>query len=406
MILELLIGGAVWLGAEKLKRGYGDKQKLDRVFRKCGLYVKYNGQEDTPKLLRVANKESYTEYVYRLPEGLSFKDFEKKHDVIEQSLNSSSNQLTLSDVRGLNIKGNLKEQIQSIKKKKNNQKEVVMEYKKLLTLKVYHECLKERYVYDGTILKGLKEWEVAIGHTLTGIIKHDMQKHMIVAGATDYGKTNVIKLMITQLLERKQNDTILTLIDLKGGLAFSRFKGIPQLNGIAKSVSEAIEVLKGVKEQLVGVFNYLEENSFEDVKEAGINKRHFIFIDECAELSSNGEKDTEMKALKIECEQIMADISRRGRAAGFYIIYSTQYPTAEVLGTQIKQQCDARLCLRVKNDYASKVVIDQEGAEKLPQIKGRAIYQTSENIILQVPKIDNEYIEGVVKNASANSRQR
>ena len=398
MIIELLLGGAVWFGAEKLKPGYGDKQKLDRIFRKCGLYVKYKGEEDTPKLLRVANKESYTEYVYRLPEGLDFKEFEKKKDTIEQSLNSSNNQIEFSDVKKLDLKENLKEQIQSIKKQKNKRKEVVMMFDKVLNLKVYHERLKEKYMYDGSILKGLKDWEVPIGHTLTGIIKHDMQKHMIVAGATDYGKTNVIKLMITSLLERKPNDTILTLIDLKGGLAFSRFRGIPQLNGIAKSVDEAIEVLKDVKEQLVGVFNYLESSGFEDVKEAKINKRHFIFIDECAELSSTGEKDPDIKALKIECEQIMADISRRGRAAGFYIIYSTQYPTAEVLGTQIKQQCDARLCLRVKNDYASKVVLDEEGAEKLPQIKGRAIYQTSENIIMQVPYIDNKYIEGVVKN--------
>ena len=161
-----------------------------------------------------------------------------------------------------------------------------------------------------------------------------------------------------------------------------------------------------VRQQLNGVFQYLQDNDFEDVKEANIKNRHFIFIDECAQLSSHGEKDDELKKLKIECEGIMSEIARMGRAAGFYIIYSTQYPTAEVLSTQIKQQCDARVCLRVKNDYASKVVLDEDGAEKLPPIKGRAIFQTFENVMVQVPYITNEYIKGVVENVqqSANSR--
>lgn len=399
MIIELALAAGVWMGAEQLKTGFsgGDKKKLDRIFRKCNLYVKYNGVEDTPKLLRTAKKESYTEYVYRLPEGLGFKDFEKKHDVIEQSLNSNSSNMELSDFKGLRLQRDIKKQILSIKKDKKKHKEVVMSFDKVLNVKVYHDKMKDFYEYDGSILSSCKDWQVPIGHTLTGIIMHDMQKHMILAGATDYGKTNVMKLIITALLERRPDDTILTLIDLKSGLAFNRFRNSKQVNTIATNAVEALETLQLVKTQLVEVFEYLQQNNFEDVKEAKLSKRHFIFIDEVAELSSHGETDKDIKKVKIECESIMADIARRGRAAGFYIIYSTQYPTAEVLSTQIKQQCDARICLRVKNDYASKVVLDQEGAEKLPQIKGRAIYQTSENITMQIPFISNTYIEGVVK---------
>lgn len=408
MIIDLLLGGALWLGAEKMKSGNGDKQKLDRIFRKCGLCVKYAGKEETPKLLRSSRKETYTEYVYRLPEGLSSKDFEKKHDVIEQSLNNDNETISLSDLRDLKLNKSIKKQIKGIKIKKNKRKTVVMKFDKVLNFKIYHDSLKDKYDFDQSLLNGCKDWQVPIGMTLTGVIKHNMQKHMIIAGATDYGKTNVAKLMITSLLERRPEDTLLTLVDLKGGLAFSRFRGVPQLNGIAKNIEEAVEVLTEVKQQVQGVFNYLDENGFEDVKEAGISKRHFIFIDECAELSSSGEKDADIKKLKIECENLMSHIARLGRAAGFYIIYSTQYPTADVLSTQIKQQCDARICLRVKNGYASEVVIDDYGAEKLPQIQGRAIYQTSENIIVQVPYVSNIYIEGVVNRviATKNSNSR
>lgn len=399
MLFELMLGGVIWLGAERLKRGSGggDKQKLDRIFRKCGLVVKYNKQEDTPKLIRSSRKENYTEYVYRIPEGLSFKDFEKKREVIEDSLNSNSDNISLSDLKSLSFSKDLKRQIENIKKEKNKRKTVILEWDKVLKVKVYHGKLKDKYDYDKSMSVQCKGWEVPIGMTLEGVIKHNMQKHMIVAGATDYGKTNVTKLMITSLLERRPDDTILSLIDLKGGLAFSRFKDIPQLNGMAKDIESALELLNVIKQQVEDVFQYLEQNGYEDVKEAGITKRHFIFIDEVAELSSANERDKEIKELKVECESIMSFIARLGRAAGFYIIYSTQYPTADVLSTQIKQQCDARLCLRVKNGYASEVVIDEQGAEKLPQIQGRAIYQTSENIVVQVPYVSNDYIERVVK---------
>ncbi len=398
MLLEVIVAGGVWASAQYFKSGQGDKQKLDRIFRKCGLCVKYDGKEDTPKLVRSNSTDSYTDYVYRIPEGLGLKDFISKQQVIEDSLNSSSGVIGLEDIKQLDLKGDLKKQFRNIKGKKNALKEVSITFNKVLTIRVYSEKIKDRYDYHKDILNGLKDWEVPIGYTREGLIKHDMQKHMIVAGATDFGKTNTIKMIITSLLERRPNDTILTLIDLKGGLAFSRFKEIPQLNSLATDLDSAKAALINVKDQLQGVFNYLQTNGYEDVKEAGINKRHFIIIDECAELSSSGEKNSELKAIKIECEEIMSHIARLGRAAGFYVVYSTQYPTSDVLSTQIKQQCDARICLRVKNDYASKVVIDQEGAEKLPQIKGRAIYQTHENITLQIPYVSNEYIEGVIGN--------
>ncbi len=84
MIVELLLGGAAWLGVEYLKEGHTDKQRLDRIFRKCGFYIKYNQKEDTPKLLRTKKAEDHTEYVYRLPEGLTSQILIRKKKRLNQ----------------------------------------------------------------------------------------------------------------------------------------------------------------------------------------------------------------------------------------------------------------------------------------------------------------------------------
>ncbi|WP_100406285.1 FtsK/SpoIIIE domain-containing protein [Bacillus solitudinis] len=398
MIIEALLGGAFWFGAECMKRGIGDKQKLDRIFRKCGLYVKYDKKEDTPKLIRTAKKETYVEYVYRIPEGLGFKDFEKKREVIEDSLNSSKDLFTLSDLRGFDIKGDYDKQLQDIKKSKRQQKEVYMTFDKLLTLKVFNQPLTDFLLYESNC----KRWEVPIGATRTDYIKHDFDKimHMVVAGTTRYGKSVFLKNVITTLLMNQPRNVLFTLIDLKGGLTFNRYKDCPQIQSIASDADESLKVLQSINKQMDEVMEHLKENRYENVQEAKIPNRHFIIIDEGAELAPGIEKDKELRATKNSCEVILSRIARIGGALGYRLIYATQTPYSEVLNHNIKQNCDAKLCFKLQTDKASEVVLGEgiTDAHHLPFIKGRAVYLTDRKHIVQTPMIENDFIEGVVNN--------
>ncbi|WP_017728466.1 FtsK/SpoIIIE domain-containing protein [Halalkalibacterium ligniniphilum] len=407
MLLEVILGGAVWAGAECMKRGVNDKQKLDRIFRKCGLYVKYGSKEDTPKLIRSTKKETHTEYVYRIPEGLSFKDFEKKREVIEDSLNSSVNRISLSDLRGFDTKGDFKKQIRNIKKDKNNKKEIVVSFEKVLTLKVFNKPLTDFLPYKNNCI----EWQIPIGVTRTDYIKHDFDKimHMVVAGTTRYGKSIFLKNVITTLLANQPRNSLFTLIDLKGGLTFNRYRQCPQVQSIASEPAEALEVLTAINEQMIGVMDHLKTNGYENVQEAGIPNRHFVVVDEGAELSPGIEKDKELRAIKNQCEVILSRIARIGGALGYRLIYATQTPYSEVLNHNIKQNCDAKLCFRLQTDKASEVVLGEgiTDAGDLQHIKGRAVYLTDRKHIVQTPMITNEYIEGVINDVlskSANSR--
>lgn len=398
MIIETLVGGALWFGAERLKRGVGDKRKLDRIFRKCGLSVKYDGKEDTPKLIRSAIKETYTEYIYRIPEGLSFSDFKKKRQVIEDSLNSGGNAITLSDLKGFDVYGDIKKQVADIKKDKNAQKEVFMIYDKVLTLKVFKEPLTNFLPYENNC----KGWEVPIGVTRTEFMKHDFDKimHMVVAGTTRYGKSIFLKNVITTLIQNQPDNVLFTLIDLKGGLTFNRFRKCPQVQSMTSEPKESLEVLQAINEQLNQVMDHLQSNGFENVIEAGIKNRHFIIIDEGAELAPGIEKDSELKKIKNACEVILSRIARIGGALGYRLIYATQTPYSEVLNHNIKQNCDAKLCFKLQTDKASEVVLGEgiTDAHHLPFIKGRGVYLTDRKHIVQSPMIENDYIEGVVNN--------
>ncbi|EKN68089.1 FtsK/SpoIIIE domain-containing protein [Schinkia azotoformans] len=402
MIIESILAGSVWIGAEYLKSGYGgsEKKKLDRIFRKCGLYVKYGGKEDTPKLLRVSKKESFTEYIYRMPEGLSFHDFEKKKQVIEDSLNSKNTpEFSFSMIREFDFRGNYVKQIQTLMKPKNTLKEVYITYDRVLKIKVFNEPLTDYLPYEK--VPKCADWEIPIGVTRTGFIKHSFEKicHMVVAGTTLYGKSIFLKNAITTLLLNHPKHVSFILIDLKGGLTFQRFKDCPQVISIASNAEESLEVLEMVNNQIDEVMDYLKQNKFENVQEAGIKNRCFIVVDEGAELSPNIEKDSDLKKIKGKCETILSRVARVSGALGYRLIYATQTPYSEVLNHNIKQNCDAKLCFKLQSDKASEVVLGEgiTDAAHLPFIKGRGVYITDRKHTVQTPMIENDFIEGVVE---------
>lgn len=201
-----------------------------------------------------------------------------------------------------------------------------------------------------------------------------------------------MKNVITTTMTNQPNNATYTLIDLKGGLAFSRFRYCKQVNSLSKNIYEAYEVLQEIQAKLEDKMNELLESGMEDVKEAGDKTRHFIVIDEAAELSSSGEVDATIKKIKVKCESIITDIARRGRACGYRLVYATQYPTNETLRSQVRQNIGARVCFVLETSAASRAVLDQEGAEKLPNIQGRAIYSRDGLKVLQTPYISNDTI--------------
>jgi S-DNA-T family DNA segregation ATPase FtsK/SpoIIIE len=225
---------------------------------------------------------------------------------------------------------------------------------------------------------------VPIGDSRLGLIKFDFEKkaHIIVAGTTDFGKSNWVNSTINTLIKNQPNNVSFTLIDLKGGLEFSQYKDMPQVRSLARDPEETLKSLEYAVEKMNQTTNYLLNKGFRNVKEADFKERHFIIIDEAADIADH--KD---------CQELLKDIARKGRAAGLRLIYTTQYPTAETVNSQVKRNCIGRLCFVLDTATASTVVLDQGGAEKIPLIQGRALYKDVKLVEVQTPYISSEKIK-------------
>lgn len=370
-----------------------DAGKIQRVANNCGLTISEKGRKQTIHLLRKSRHAWGSEYVYRIPLGLSFDDVQRKKSHIEDGLNHKRGvlDLTLDDFLSLDLKSDILTQIRKLLTSTKHKKEIIMEYDGTLKIKVYHDPMPERVNFHSG-----KDWKVCVGVSREGLVYHDFEMipHMVVAGMTRYGKSVFLKNVITSLISQP---VTFTLVDLKGGLAFNRFVSASKVDMVASDVSETLTALRGISDALKLKQKELLKMKKEDVKESNDRSRHFIIIDEGAEIASQGETNAERKKMKIECEQILGEIARIGGALGYRLIFATQYPTADTLPRQVKQNADARLCFRLPTETASRVVLDDSGAESLPLIKGRAIYRTDRVTIVQTPYVENNYIDEAIR---------
>lgn len=59
---------------------------------------------------------------------------------------------------------------------------------------------------------------------------------------------------------------------------------------------------------------------------------------------------------------------------------------------QVKMNIVTRISFIAAAQIASRVILDEIGAEDLPSIPGRAIYKVEKNRVIQVPYIDDAYM--------------
>lgn len=359
-----------------------DAAKIQRIFVNAGMMIKEGGITQTIRLQRKRKFEGGVEYVYQLPLGMSSKQVIENKHVLEDGLNVRSNifTFTLSDLKSLKLDKTIIRQIKKMLSAKRANKEIEIEFDGMLKIKVYNAPLPTNLKWDDSLLKG--GWHIPVGRSRQQMIYHNFDSNyfMIVAGAAGFGKSQLLKMLITTLAIQQPDNVRFHLIDLKGGLSFSRFKHMKQVHSFGKDQKTALKILKDVQSIMNKRHDYLEEKGFEDVKEAKMKDRHFIIIDEAADLTP-------------DCQDVVEDIARRGRACGLRMVYATQYPTNETLRSQVRQNALARVCFKLKTNIASRAVLDEGGAEELPEIPGRAIYQTVSNTIVQTPYMTNSQIK-------------
>jgi S-DNA-T family DNA segregation ATPase FtsK/SpoIIIE len=364
----------VGLGASvsMFKPKTNDKKTIKRLFEIANVCVKEKDIIKYPTFKKSISNDNHESYFYRLPLGIPSKLIIQFQEVLSEGLN----------------------------------KPVVIDFSNYqLEIKVFHNELIKKYQWNKNVLKP-NSYEVFIGKSLTEDIYHDFDSspHIVIGGGTGYGKTVLLKLIFTELILQNPDDVEFYIIDLKEQLEFFRYKNLKQVKEIAGNPGEAFELLTGLVTDMFKTIDKLKTNGFEtNIKDVS-RKRKFIIVDEAAELAPHGEP--KMKKLLFECQFMLSEIARLGRAVGYRLIFATQYPTSDTLPRQIKQNADCRIGLRLPTFTGSDVVIDEKGLEKLPyKLPGRAIMKTDKKTELQIPNIKDSNVWEVLKGYEEEKRR-
>lgn len=264
-------------------------------------------------------------------------------------------------------------------------------------IKYRPEMLKE--TSGRTVLLGYDRHDTAVTHNFR-------VPHLLIAGMSGYGKTDLIRWILFQLINRfTPAELEIQIIDGKG-FSFLPFRNVPHITRIARSLPAAVEVLAEAHQAML-------ERS-EEVWESGNRydakqfKWKIVLIDEAAQIAPALQRDKDTKQLAGIADQLAAAISCVGREAQVGLIYCTQRPDSTVINGQVKANMDAAICFRTKTGTNSEIVIDRRGAELLPADRpGRAIYSATTDTILQVPYVgDDEAWERVLSGVIRGDKKR
>ncbi len=377
-MIEWLAIPAIALGAALIPgKKMTDEKKIQQIFenRKVGINQGENFLH--PILIRKYNHSTYTTYIYSLPLGVPSEAFETFIPVLKDGLN----------------------------------KDVEIEFDDVLKINVFEQGLPSSWNYDDTLLQA-DTWEIPVGKNHKGILYHDFEKypHMLVGGVTRFGKTVLIKETFYTLLMNQIKNVEFYFLDLKGGLEFGKYEGLPQVKAVASDVFEAAEVLSDIVDDLKKREKMFRAKGYTNIVDTPIKKRTFVIVDEGAELSPNIIAGEGKKYAKF-CQAALSEISRIGGGLGLRLIYCTQYPTKEAVPMQVKMNIVARISFIAAAQIASMVILDEKGAEDLPSTPGRAIYKIEKKRVVQVPYIDDKYMmekmeerENEIIHATANRK--
>jgi hypothetical protein len=230
--------------------------------------------------------------------------------------------------------------------------------------------------------------------------------HVLVAGSTGGGKSNVVNVIIASIMRfADPTDVQFILIDPKR-LEFSFYEGSPflLLPPILR-IQECINVLKWLTsvinsrtDKMSGAYKKLEDwnRAHPDDK----IQRIILVIDEYAVLRLLPNKST-----ADWIEGTITNIGNLGRAVGVQMIICTQRPAATVITNAIKINCQLVIAGRTRNVDQSRVILDDGEAAMLPKVAGRMIYDTgSDRETIQVALISDAEVRACVAIAKQKPR--
>ena len=206
----------------------------------------------------------------------------------------------------------------------------------------------------------------------------------------------------TLISQQTPEDLRVILVDLKGGLEFSFYEGIPHLHGkIIDSVEGAADALVNLEGIMVQRFEQLRAAKVKKIEEYHIKygpnsmPRILFVFDEVASIGNQGDLT---KRIVASLEALV----QKGRATGIHLWFCTQRPEVKVIPGSIKANIGLRISGRMPDIASSQTVLGTSDAKNLAPMQGRmAMLVGSDVVQIQTPHITNEDIYGAIEKAKS-----
>lgn len=310
------------------------KYNYEKLFRNCGLE---NKDKEIPIVIKCTKKENKTTLVIHLPPGLSQKHFESKQQELEQALNSK----------------------------------IEFGFNENLILEMVQNNLRSEYDFE--LRETDNPLEVYFGESDYGPYYLNIEKcqHIIIGGATDSGKSSGITDIVLSLILNRHNVELHLhdFQDITLGI-FADCKKVRSYGTTPEQFSQLLDQMEKECENRLKLFRSVK-NKIHIEKLSTWNKEFpnkalpykLVVVDEFGRLS---DKEYEYVLEKFRTRVQM------DRKAGIHYLIVLHRCSVDMLSGSIKTNMPTRISFRTATATDSKVILDEDGAEKLKQ-QGRCL---------------------------------
>jgi S-DNA-T family DNA segregation ATPase FtsK/SpoIIIE len=220
--------------------------------------------------------------------------------------------------------------------------------------------------------------------------------HLLVAGATNSGKSVCLNAIIISLLYQNNPDDLRFIMVDPKRVELPTYNGIPHLlTPVITEVSKTINSLKWCLNEMdrrYDILNKAGKKNIQSYNQTAKEKLPYIvfIIDELADFMMTAGKEMEAAIIRL---------AQMSRAIGIHLILATQRPSVDVITGLIKANIPSRIAFSVASLVDSKTILDASGAEKLLG-QGDMLFSTAE--LAKPKRIQGAYLSDAEINDVVN----